>query len=542
VTPPPPRPFIVGGRYAWYVLAICTFVSAFSLLDRQILTIIGADLKADLKLSDAEVGVLYGTVFGIFYALFGIALGRLADRWSRTKLLALSLGGWSVMTVLSGMAGGFGTLAAARAGVAVGEAGGNPAAFSLLADWFPKHRRGTVMAIFGCGVSIGLGASMTIGGLVVDAWKHAYAPGAAPLGLHAWQVAFIVIGLPGLALAALVSTLREPPRGLSDGVIQPPLPRPFAAAGLELVAVLPLLSFIRLRQLKAGTGEYWLSAAGLICVAAGAVLLTRFSSGLVPPAKLHALFSVGGVTVTSHALQWGTLALGVAVVLAWVQTLRLGDRPTWRLIWATPSMVALTAASALFMTINYGLMAWSAIYAMTRFHAPASQVGPTFGAIAAGVGLVGTFLGGWLSDIGLRYSKRARLWVTLFSMIMPWPMVHLVYSARTLNEFYWLFPWLSIVTTLWLPAAMATGQDLVLPRMRGATAATYNLATSMIGLAMGPFLIGLISDATGSLKTGVLSIYWISPVIWLCMAVALAYLPRDESTRIERARAEGEPV
>ena len=534
--------FRVGGRYAWYVLGLATLVCAFSLLDRQIFTIVAGDLKAHLKLSNAEVGLLYGTVFAIFYALFGIPLGRLADSWNRSKLLALGVAGWSLMTILSGLAGGFGLLALARSGVAVGEAVSNPATCSLLSDWFPKHRRATVLAIYSCGVSIGLGGSLAIGGLVLDAWKAAYPGGVGAFGLHGWQAALLVIGFPGFGLAAWLATLREPPRGLSDGVIEPDPPHPFATAGAELLAILPLTSFLRLRQLRARPGEYVAAAAWLIAIAGAVVLLTRFTSALVPAGKLPAVFSLGRFAVTSHALQWATVGLGAAVTIAWIQSLKLSDRPTYSLLWATPTVVALTCASALFMTINYGLMSWSAFYAIGRFHAQPGEVGVTFGAIAALVGIAGTFLGGWLADVALRFSQRARLWVSLFAMVTPWPLVHLVYRADTLKGFYLLFPLLSLVTTMWLPGVMTTCQDLVLPRMRGAAAAAFNLSVTMVGLGLGPFLVGLISDRTGSLATGVLSIYWLSPLVWVCMAVALIGLPKAEATRLDRARAAGEAV
>jgi MFS family permease len=246
--------------------------------------------------------------------------------------------------------------------------------------------------------------------------------------------------------------------------------------------------------------------------------------------------------INVHAVQWATLGLGAAVTFNWVQSLRLSDRPTYRLLWATPTVVALTAAQALFMILNYGLMGWTALYVIGHFHAPASEVGLAFGAISAGMGLVGTFFGGWLADAGLRLSPRARLWVPLFAMVTPWPLVHWVYGADSLAEFYLLFPVLSLCTTMWMPGVVSTCQDLVLPRMRGATAATYNLSVTMVGLGLGPFLVGLISDRTGSLKTGVLSIYWLSPLIWACMAVALITLPKAEATRLDRARAAGEAI
>src|SRR5262249_62034645 len=104
-------------------------------VDRQILSILNEEIKRDLRLADAQMGFLYGTAFAVFYALFGIPLGRLADVWVRRSLIALSLFGWSAMTALSGLARSFAELAAARIGVGVGEAGASPAAFSLLSDY-----------------------------------------------------------------------------------------------------------------------------------------------------------------------------------------------------------------------------------------------------------------------------------------------------------------------------------------------------------------------------------------------------------------------
>ena len=95
---------------------------------------------------------------------------------------------------------------------------------------------------------------------------------------------------------------------------------------------------------------------------------------------------------------------------------------------------------------------------------------------------------------------------------------------------------------MWLPGVAATGQDLVMPRMRGAAAATYNLATSMFGLGLGPFLVGLISDKTGSISKGILTVYWLSPLVWIAMFILVKGLPKAEATRLERARAAGEPI
>ena len=131
---PQPNP-----RYAWYVLTILVIVYVLNFVDRQIISILANDIKRDLDLTDADLGFLYGTAFGVFYSLFGIPLGKLADGWSRTRLLTLGLSLWSVMTAVSGLAKNGAMLAGARVGVGIGEATASPSAYSLLSDWFPKE-------------------------------------------------------------------------------------------------------------------------------------------------------------------------------------------------------------------------------------------------------------------------------------------------------------------------------------------------------------------------------------------------------------------
>ena len=136
-----------AGGYAWYALGVMVVVYMLNFIDRQILSILAEDIKHDLDLTDAQLGFLYGTAFAIFYALFGIPLGRLADSWYRGRLMALGLAVWSSMTALSGFATSYGQLAIARVGVGVGEASASPAAFSMLADYFPKERKAVAASI-----------------------------------------------------------------------------------------------------------------------------------------------------------------------------------------------------------------------------------------------------------------------------------------------------------------------------------------------------------------------------------------------------------
>ncbi|HMK87958.1 MAG TPA: MFS transporter, partial [Steroidobacteraceae bacterium] len=139
---------VPSSAYPWYVLGVLFLVYVFNFLDRQIISILAEDIRASLHVGDTQLGFLFGTAFAIFYSLFGIALGRLADQWYRGRLIAVGLSLWSLLTALSGLASSFGQLALARVGIGVGEASATPAAYSLLADHFPARRRALAIAIY----------------------------------------------------------------------------------------------------------------------------------------------------------------------------------------------------------------------------------------------------------------------------------------------------------------------------------------------------------------------------------------------------------
>src|SRR4051794_24576825 len=234
------------GAYGWYALLVLVLVYAINFVDRQIISILAQDIKHDLQLKDAQIGFLYGTAFAVFYALFGIPLGRLADSWYRGRLIAIGLGLWSTMTALSGFASSFAMLATARIGVGIGEASASPAAYSMISDYFPKEKRATALSIYSAGLYIGGGLSLPGGGLISSRWNSAFPHAAdAPLGLTGWQAAFLAVGIPGLLLALWVLTLREPQRGASDRLPQPVVqPDAWRNFGGELLAILPPLTLI----------------------------------------------------------------------------------------------------------------------------------------------------------------------------------------------------------------------------------------------------------------------------------------------------------
>jgi predicted MFS family arabinose efflux permease len=186
--------------YANYVLGVLVLVYVMNFVDRQLISILIEPIKAEFGASDAEMGILTGFAFAIFYTVAGIPVARLADLWVRRSVIAIGLAVWSAMTALTGLSRSFAELTLARIGVGVGEAGGTPPSHALLSDYFPPDRRATALGIFSLGVPIGTLVGYSLGG-----W----------LGQnYGWRAAFVWIGLPGVALALLVRlTVREPRRG-----------------------------------------------------------------------------------------------------------------------------------------------------------------------------------------------------------------------------------------------------------------------------------------------------------------------------------------
>ena len=166
----------------WRMLALIGCTQLLSLLDRNILAILNPRIKHDLAIGDAEMGLLYGTVFAFFYALFSLPIGRLADGWIRTRLLAISILVWSASTGLAAFAGGFALLAISRLGVGIGEAAAQPAGTSLVYDHFPKARRGLAMAVMAAALATGLGLSSVLGGVAAGWWDNHYQGSSAPFG------------------------------------------------------------------------------------------------------------------------------------------------------------------------------------------------------------------------------------------------------------------------------------------------------------------------------------------------------------------------
>jgi MFS family permease len=198
-----------------YVLALLMIAYTLSFLDRQVLSILVEPIKNELKVGDAAMGLLTGPVFVIFYTFLGIPIAWLADRRSRPVIITVCLTLWSAFTAMSGLASSFVPLALARLGVGFGEAGCNPSSHSLIADISTGQQRASGLAFYSLGVPIGTLLGLAMGGLVADA--------------YGWRAAFMVAGLPGLALAALIGlTVKEPrpraapgPAAVAQSLVQP---------------------------------------------------------------------------------------------------------------------------------------------------------------------------------------------------------------------------------------------------------------------------------------------------------------------------------
>lgn len=525
---------------AWHALLLVGLANALSLLDRNILAILAPRIKEDLQIGDAEMGLLYGTVFALFYALFSLPLGRLADGWVRTKLLAICIAFWSLATGLAAFAQGFTLLAISRLGVGIGEGATGPAGTSLVFDRFPKERRGFAMAVLAAMIAVGLGGSSVLGGVAADWWDRIYADGGAPLGFRGWQFAFLVAALPGFALAVFLWRMPEPKRGLMDGIETPPDPHPFRASAAILGSVTPVFNWMSLAHRGAGPRYWLLNLGALALILVGMVSLTSITSAFArrPPLNL------GGLEVNPHALQWTVVGFGIYVVLNLLQSLRLADRPTFATIATSPTVVLCIAIGSLQTMINYGVMGFTPMFLMKNYGLSPTETGLQFGLLSAAIGITGPLLAGPFSDwMHVRFPGKGRVWVTLASLGCS-PLIALwVYAADDATSFYIRFTLYSVVLTAWLPPLYAIMFDNVLPRMRGITSSTYIICSTIFGLGIGPYLVGMISDATGgNLAYAILSINWVAPVIVVMLVVLATRVRRDEACIVTRARAAGEPI
>jgi len=208
-----------SSKYAWYMVVVLTIAYILSFVDRYILGLLAEPIKADLGLTDFQIGLLLGPAFGLFYIFMGLPLGWLADRKRRTLIVSIGVFVWSVATFASGLARNFWHLAVARFSVGAGEATLSPCAMSMISDSFPREKRGRPIAFYSAALSLGAGIASLVSAGVLTWAKSADSVAVPFIGQVApWQFTFFVVGFPGIIMAAIMLTLREPPRQKTQGV------------------------------------------------------------------------------------------------------------------------------------------------------------------------------------------------------------------------------------------------------------------------------------------------------------------------------------
>ncbi|WOE75692.1 spinster family MFS transporter [Alterisphingorhabdus coralli] len=507
-----------ASAYSWYVLGVLVLLYVLNFIDRNIIAILAEDIKKDMGLDDSQIGFLYGTAFGVFYALFGIPLGKLADSWHRVRLMTIGLTIWSAFTALSGFARNFATLSVARIGVGVGEATASPSAYSIISDYFPKRLRATALAIYSSGIYLGGGFSLFVGGKISSEWNSAF-PVDPPLGLVGWQAAFVIVGLPGLLLALWLVTLREPLRGQSDGILSPPVERPFAGFFAEMLAVIP--PFTLLGAARQGADGLRLNLIGLVGIALIALFL---------------FLALGDWE------QWLALGIGYYAIWSWALQLRQKDRPTFALIWGSPAFICTILGYGAVAFSSYAVTLNAPIYAIRELGISQAQAGLWIGGPGALGGFLGITIGGRVADALKQTYCTGRLWVVIFGVVAPVIPLIIAFTTTNIILFYILNFLMSLFASSALGAAAATTQDLVLPRMRGVATATFFLATTLVGLSLGPYMVGKVSDMSGSLTTGVLSLLAVAPIGLVLLIIAVRQLAQAEESVMQRAIAAGEPA
>jgi predicted MFS family arabinose efflux permease len=361
------------------VLALLLLAYILNFLDRQILGILGPMIKAELHLSDARFGLLGGTAFALLYSVLGIPLAYLADRTSRSAVIAGALAVWSGFTALCGSATAFGQLFLYRVGVGVGEAGGVAPSYALVADYFPPERRARALAIFSLGVPIGLGGGSFIGAHLA-AW-------------FGWRAAFMIMGAIGVLLAPILRLIvRDPPRRA------PVSEQAAVSSAFRIVARKP---------------AFWLLAFG---------------------------------------------------------------------------------ASASSLT-GYGLALWTPSILMRSFNLDLIGAGNFLASLVIVGGCAGVFAGGWFAD---RLGRADRGWYARLPAI-AWLITAPTFVAGYFAPNLWLAWMLLLIPNalniLWLGPITTAVQHLVPARMRATASASFLLINNLIGLGVGPWLIGQISDS-----------------------------------------------
>lgn len=426
-------PEVLWRRHARYVLILLFIISIVSILDRYILSILLEPIKAEFGVSDTAMGFLTGLAFAVFNALAAIPLARLSDRYSRRLIISIGMAVWSVLTAVQGISKSFFTLALARIGVGVGEATTSPAAHSLIADYFPPERRASAISLYTTGGHVGLMLGLAGGGLLYE-W----------LG---WRMTLIVVGLPGIVLAAIFAfTVREPERGANG---RPP--------GFGTTGVAPALNGGQAElSLRATLQTLWAKRTYRNLMAI--LPLFVFTNYAINTWGVAFLVRVHDMSIAQVGLQLG-LTVGLCgasgnIIGAHLCD-RLGQRDMRWHLWL-PAIAALAMLPALFgflfsagstdamwcLGVVIFLISFhvSPVYSLSQglvdpsMRATASAVLHVMSAVlAAGCG---PFIIGMLNDLMAPVfgAQAVRFSLCLIALTVVWGSVHALLGARTVRQ------------------------------------------------------------------------------------------------------------
>ena len=373
-------------RYKTFVLAVLVLGYIFNVIDRGVLGITMPLIRQEFSFSDTQLGLLGGVAFAVFYAVLGIPIARLADRWHRVNVLALAVGLWSIATALCGATVGFYTLLLARIFTAVGEAGGTPPSHSIISDLFNLKQRATALSIYAMAVPFG-----TFLGNVGSGWLSEF---------YDWRLTFVLVGLPGLAVALLIKlAIKEPPRGFADGPAARPRP--------QTPPVLEVLKFLLQRR----------------------------------------------------------------------------------------SFMHMSLAAALHAVVWYSGSQWNREF-FYRGHELGQGVAGTYLGAFALIGTVGTLLGGYLADkvSEKRDDKRWYMWVPGIACAVMVPFQFVAYLHPDMLVVIPAFTVMVVLASMFFGPSFAVAQSLATVRMRAVSTSILLFIQTLIGLGLGPLVVGIISD------------------------------------------------
>ena len=411
-----------SARARYYALGLLTVVYTFNFVDRQLLSILQESIKADLLLSDQQLGLLTGFAFALFYTLAGIPIARYADRNNRRNVVAIAIALWSFMTAISGLVQNYLQLLLARIGVGVGEAGGSPPAHSMISDIFPPERRASALAFYSMGINFGI-----LFGFLAGGWLNEF---------FDWRVAFFVVGAPGIVVALFVRyTLREPIRGLMED-------RQDVATDTPFPEVLKLLwSRLSFRHLAIGGALNAFAGYSSSNWTASFMIRSHDMSTGELGTWLALIMGVGGAI----GVFWGSY---IAERLAKFDVRWYMWMPTITGMICVPFMIATYvvegAYTALIVSIVPGIL--FNVYLGNSLAMTHALVGLRMRAVASAIlffliNLIGMGLGPWgvglLSDmlsaeLGNESLRYAMLYLLLASM--GWFAVHFLSASRTLQK------------------------------------------------------------------------------------------------------------